>query len=106
MPSDPKSPPLCAHVVNAVPHSLCLPSAFINSCDNVNNEIQAQVLGMKLTPHKNLDIQKSSSFEVAASKTVVSKTFASKTFTSKTFTSKTLAYTLDPTNPFTLGPSV
>jgi hypothetical protein len=61
-----RMPPQCAHAVNAVTHSLILQSAFINSCDDVNNEIQAQALGMKLTPHENLDIQLLSSFEVAA----------------------------------------
>jgi hypothetical protein len=43
-----------------------LQPAFINSCDDVNNEIQTQALGMKLSPHQNLDIQTLSSFEVDA----------------------------------------
>ena len=45
MPSDPTSPPQCAHALKAVHHSLILQSAFINSCDDVNNEMQAQTLG-------------------------------------------------------------
>ena len=66
MPNDPTSSPQCAHSLNAVPHSLILQSAFRNSCDDVNNEIKAPTLGMKSTPHKYLDIQMLSSFEVAA----------------------------------------
>ena len=38
----------------------------MNSCDDINNEIQTQALGMKVSPHKNLDIQMLSSFEVDA----------------------------------------
>ena len=45
IPSDPTSPPQCAHALEAVPHSLILQSVFINSCDHVNNEIQAQTSG-------------------------------------------------------------
>jgi hypothetical protein len=52
MPNDPTSPPQYAHAVNAVPCFLILQSAFINLCYDVNNEIQAQALGMKLTPQK------------------------------------------------------
>jgi hypothetical protein len=32
----------------------------------INNKIQAHALGMKVTQHKNLDIQKSSSFLITA----------------------------------------
>jgi hypothetical protein len=65
-PSDPTSPPQCAHAANAVSHFLHLQSAVINSCDNINNEIQVQALGMKLTPDKNPDIEESLCFEGTA----------------------------------------
>ncbi len=66
MPSDPTSPPQCAHALNAVPRPLIFDSAFIKSCNDVNNEIQKQTLGIKLSQHKNLDIPTLSSFEVDA----------------------------------------
>ena len=66
MPSDPTSPPQCAHALNAVTRPLIFDSAFIKSCNDVNNEIQKQTLGIKISQDKNLDIPTLSSFEVDA----------------------------------------
>ena len=41
MPSDPTSPPQCAHAINTVPRPLIFQSAFIKSCDDVNMDLTA-----------------------------------------------------------------